>query len=447
MRRRPHTAGGAALHRAVVLFVSAALVFGVTAPSGARQGAPLVAALPGRVATTSAQRGPLPIPQAVLPAVRPSAEPASRPWDVPSIRYSAAATRPVRITATAAVLVDGRSGQVLYDRNAHLIWPPASTTKIMTALVAVESTPLSTLIKISPNAAHFRDGSVVGLPEGARIPLQDLLYALLLPSGNDVAIAIAEGTAGTVPAFVARMNDEARRLGATQTHFGSPHGLYTPDNYTTAYDLTVITRAALRNPTIAEIVRTRRWAFRIPGYRARILLNHNKLLSRFPGADGVKTGYVGESGLTLVASATRDGWRLIAVLMHTHDMWGDSARLLSYGFAHYRPKTIARAGDSLAVVEVPAANQTVVGTVPDDVTVDTMPGEAVVRSVILADGVSVPVHRGERIGEVAFSAGGRVMHISPLVAADDVPVGPSRVERVVTWIGHTVGHFLDAAAF
>jgi D-alanyl-D-alanine carboxypeptidase (penicillin-binding protein 5/6) len=171
------------------------------------------------------------------------------------------------------------------------------------------------------------------------------------------------------------------------------------------------------------------------------------LLSRFPGADGVKTGYVGESGLTLVASATRDGWRLIAVLMHTRDMWGDSARLLSYGFAHYRPKTIARAGDSLAVVEVPAANQTVVGTVPDDVTVDTMPGEAVVRSVILADGVSVPVHRGERIGEVAFSAGGRIMHISPLVAADDVLVGPSRVEWVVSWIGHTVGHFLDAAAF
>lgn len=435
------------LHRAVVFFVSATLILGVTAPSGARQGTPLVAGLLGRVATTGTSRGPLAIPQAVLPGVRQSAEPAYRPWDIPSIRYSGAATTPVRITATAAVLVDGRTGQVLYDRNAHLIWPPASTTKVMTALVAVESTPLSTLIKISPNAAHFRDGSVVGLPEGARIPLQDLLYALLLPSGNDVAIAIAEGTAGTVPAFVARMNDEARRLGATQTHFGSPHGLYTPDNYTTAYDLTVITRAALRNPTIAEIVRTRRWTFRIPGYRARILMNHNKLLSRFPGADGVKTGYVGESGLTLVASATRDGWRLIAVLMHTHDMWGDSARLLSYGFAHYRPKTLARAGESLAVVEVPAANQTVVGTVPGDVTVDTMPGEAVVRSVTLADGVSMPVHRGERIGEVAFSAGGRVMQISPLVAADDVLTGPSPVEQVVNWIGHAVGHFLGAAAF
>ena len=361
--------------------------------------------------------------------------------------YAGTLPTPPVVGANEAVLLNPATDTIYLADNADEEMAMASTTKIMTALVAVESTPPSTLITISPYAANFRDGSVVGLPEGARIPLQDLLYALLLPSGNDVAIAIAEGTAGTVSAFVARMNDEARRLGATQTHFGSPHGLYTPDNYTTAYDLTVITRAALRNPTIAEIVRTRRWTFRIPGYRARILLNHNKLLSRFPGADGVKTGYVGESGLTLVASATRDGRRLIAVLMHTHDMWGDSARLLSYGFAHYRPKTLARAGESLAVVEVPAANQTVVGTVPDDVTVDTTPGEAVVRSVTLADGMSVPVHRGERIGEVAFSAGGRVVQISPLVAAADVLAGPSRVERVMSWIGLTVGHFLGAAAF
>ncbi|HLW48830.1 MAG TPA: D-alanyl-D-alanine carboxypeptidase family protein [bacterium] len=443
----PVPAAAAALRRAAALAVSAALVLGVTAASVERDGMPLVAGLPGRVPAAGSARGLRRIPQAVLPpVVRPSSEPAYRPWDVPSIRHSLTATTPVRITATAAILVDGRSGQVLYDRNAHLIWPPASTTKIMTALVAVESTPLSTPITISPNAAHFRDGSVVGLPEGARIPLHDLLYALLLPSGNDVAIAIAEGTAGTVSAFVARMNDEARRLGATQTHFGSPHGLYTPDNYTTAYDLTVITRAALRNPTIADIVRTKRWMFQVPGYRARVLTNHNKLLSRFPGADGVKTGYVDESGLTLVASATRDGWRLIAVVLHTHDMWGDSSRLLSYGFAHFRPKTVALAGERLAVVQLPSAKQTVVGTVPGDVTLDTTPGEAVGRIVSLAADVSAPVRRGEQIGEVAFSSGGKVMQISPLVAADDVITERSPVEEVVNWIGH-LGHFLGAAVF
>jgi serine-type D-Ala-D-Ala carboxypeptidase (penicillin-binding protein 5/6) len=442
--RSPRTA---AFRRVAALVVAAALVYGVTTASVERREMPLQAALPGRVATQGTAQGPGQIPQAVLPAVRPSAEPAYRPWDVPAIRYQAAAKTPVRITATAAILVDGGSGQVLYERNAHLVWPPASTTKIMTALVAAQSTPLSTLITISPYAAHFRVGSVVGLPEGARIPLHDLLYALLLPSGNDVALAIAEGTAGTVDAFVARMNEEARRLGATQTHFGSPHGLYTPDNYTTAYDLSVIARAAMRNPTIAEIVRTKRWTLRVPGYAPRALVNHNKLLNRFPGADGVKTGYVDESGLTLVASATRDRWRLIAVLLHTHDMWGDSARLLSYGFAHYRLKTLARAGENLAVVEVPAAKQPVVGTVASDVTVDTTPGEAVDREVTLAPNVTAPVHRGEEIGEVAFSAGGTVVRASPLVAADDVVTEQSPVREVVNWIAHTVGHFLGAAVY
>ncbi len=416
-------------HRLAGLALSMLLVLGLTAAPGLSS--------PSEVSERPSR--------AVPPTVLSVSQVVYRPWDIPSIRHQVAATTPVKITATAAILVDGRSGQVLYGRNPHMIWPPASTTKIMTALIAAESTPLSTLIMISPQAAHFREGSVVGLPQGARIPLHDLLYALLLPSGNDVAIAIAEGTAGTVDAFVARMNSEARRLGATQTHFGSPHGLYTPDNYTTAYDLTVITRAALRNPTIAEIVRTKKWTFHPPGGAARILANHNKLLARYPGADGVKTGYVDESGLTLVASATHGGWRLIAVVLHTRDMWGDSTRLLSYGFAHFRPTTLARAGENLAVVELPASKRTVVGTIVDDVTVDTTPGEAVVRRVTVAADLTAPLRRGDRIGEVTFSAGGRLVRVSPLVAADDAVTERTGLEQFVDWIGHTVGHFLGAA--
>ena len=428
--------------RLAALALCAALILGIGAASVGPLDRPLIAGLPGRVAAGGSIAAP-PL-EAVLPLVLSATQPVNRPWDVPSIRYQVATTAPVRVTATAAVLVDGRSGQVLYGRNPHLIWPPASTTKIMTALVAAESTPLNTLITISPQAARFRDGSVVGLPQGARIPLHDLLYALLLPSGNDVALAIAEGTAGTVNAFVARMNAEAQRLGATQTHFGSPHGLYTPDNYTTAYDLTVIARAALRNPTIAEIVRTKTWTFHPAGYAPRVLYNHNKLLSRYPGADGVKTGYVDESGLTFVASATHGGWRLITVLLHTRDMYGDSARLLSYGFAHFHPTTLAHAGENIAVVEVPASARPVVGTVASDVTVDTAPGENVVRRVSLAGGLSVPLRRGDRIGEVKFSAGGRLVGISPLVAAQDVGPEHTDFEQLVDWIGQAVGHFLGA---
>lgn len=435
---------GAIARRLAGLALCAALISGIGGASIGPLDRPLVAGLPGGVVTGGRTAGPA--AQAVLPLVLSVAQSANRPWDVPSIRHQVTATTPVRITATAAILVDGRSGQVLYGRNPHLIWPPASTTKIMTALVAVESTPLNTLITISPQVARFREGSVVGLPEGARIPLHDLLYALLLPSGNDVALAIAEGTAGTVSAFVARMNAEAQRIGAAQTHFGSPHGLYTPDNYTTAYDLSVITRAALRNPTIAEIVRTKKWTFQPAGYAPRVLYNHNKLLARYPGADGVKTGYVGEAGLTFVASATHGGWRLITVLLHTRDMYGDSARLLSYGFAHFRPTTLARAGEDLAVVELPASKQPLVGTVASDVTVDTAPGEEVVRRVSLAGGLNAPLRRGDRIGEVTFSTGGRLVGVSPLVAAQDAGPERSDFEQFVNWIGHAVGHFLGAVA-
>ena len=433
---------GAIAGRLAALALCAALICGIGgAPSGPLDRPP-VAGLPGRIVTGGPAAGPA--AHAVLPLVLSVAQPANRPWDVPSIRHQVAGTTPIRITATAAILVDGRSGQVLYSRNPHLIWPPASTTKIMTALVAVQSTPLDTLITISPQVARFRDGSVVGLPQGARIPLRDLLYALLLPSGNDVALAIAEGTAGTVQAFVARMNAEAQRIGATQTHFGSPHGLYTPDNYTTAYDLTVITRAAMRNPTIAEIVRTKRWTFQPAGYARRVLYNHNKLLSRYPGADGVKTGYVGEAGLTFVASATHGGWRLIAVVLHTRDMYGDSARLLSYGFAHFRPTTLARAGEDLAVVELPASKRPVVGTVASDVTIDTASGEDVVRRVSLAGALNAPLRRGDPIGEVTFSADGHLVGTSPLVAAQDVGQERSDLEQFVNWIGRAVGHFLGA---
>ena len=167
-------------------------------------------------------------------------------------------------------------------------------------------------------------------------------------------------------------------------------------------------------------MRTKKWTFQPAGYGPRILYNHNKLLARYPGADGVKTGYVDESGLTLVASATHRGWRLIAVVLHTRDMWGDSTRLLSYGFAHFHPTTLARAGENLAVVELPVAKRTVVGTVASDVTVLTTPGEAVVRRVSVAADLTAPVRRGEQIGEVTFSADGRLVRVSPLVAADDV---------------------------
>jgi D-alanyl-D-alanine carboxypeptidase (penicillin-binding protein 5/6) len=346
----------------------------------------------------------------------------------------------VRVTSTAAILIDARTGQVLYSRNPHLVWPPASTTKIMTALVALEAAPLNASVVISPMVAHFREGSVVGLPQGARIPLHDLLYGLLLPSGNDVALAVAEGVAGNVSTFVARMNEEARRLGATQTHFTSPHGLYNPDHYTTAYDLAVISRAAMMNPTFREIVRTRRWVLRPPGGQVRLLWNHNRLLALYPGADGIKTGYVHQSGQTLVASATRGGWRLIAVLLHSGDLWGDAERLLSYGFAHFHPVELARAGEGLAAFGVPGADRMVLGVVRGDVYGVVPAGEQPVRRVHVRSGLTLPIREGEQVGSVDFYAAGRLVESAPLVADRSLPV-ETEVARLMEWMNGIVTHF------
>lgn len=321
------------------------------------------------------------------------------------------------LTATAAVLMDARSGEILYDRASHLEWPPASTTKIMTALVAIEAAPLDTPILISSRVARFRTGSVVGLPEGRRIPLHDLLYGLMLQSGNDAAMAIAEGIGGTEDAFVARMNDEARRLGATDTHFASPHGLYAPDNYSTAYDLALLARVAMENPVFREVVRTRRWTLVLPTGARRFLWNHNRLLSRYQGADGVKTGYIHQAGQTLVASAVRDGWRLIAVLLHARDLWGDAARLLSYGFGHYRSVELAPAGEALATVALPGADRPIACVPPEPVYGALAPGEVAVRRVVLFSHLALPIRQGERIGEVVFYASGRLVGSAPLVAA------------------------------
>ncbi len=397
-----------------------------------------------RPTTASVRRQPVvaqPAPAGAAPSV-------TRPWLLAQYRRVAPLAVPVRVTSTAALLMDARTGDVLYSRNPHLIWPPASTTKILTALVALQSTPLDAMVTISPEVARFRIGSVVGLPAGARISLHDLLYALMLPSGNDVALAIAEGVAGSVPAFVARMNEEAQRLGARQSHFTSPHGLYDPDHYTTAYDLALITRVAMRNPTFDEIVRTRSWTFRPPAGPVRRLWNHNRLLSRYSGADGVKTGYVDMSGETLVASATRDGWRLIVVLLHSGDMWGDAARLLSYGFGHYRSIVLARPGEEMAAIEVPGGDGLVLGVVGAPVYGVLSDGDErePIRRVVVNTHLTVPIRQGAQVGEVDFYEGGRLLQSAPLIAARGLSARTD-LQYVVQWMGRVLERVVGAAVF
>ena len=232
------------------------------------------------------------------------------------------------VTAQAAIVSDVTSGQVLAEKNAHQRLAPASTTKIATALVALQRGQLEEQVTVHESA--LIGGARMGLSPGQVVTLEELLYGLLLRSGNDAAMAIAQHIGGSVDGFVEMMNQEARDLGLTDTHFANPHGLDAPDHYSSAYDLMVLARQALANPAFAEIVSTHEYTF-----RGRRLSNRNELLGNYPGADGVKTGTTAGAGECLAASATRNGHQVLVVVLGSQDRYGDASILLDYYFDHY----------------------------------------------------------------------------------------------------------------
>jgi serine-type D-Ala-D-Ala carboxypeptidase (penicillin-binding protein 5/6) len=237
-----------------------------------------------------------------------------------------------QIGARAAILIDSGSGTVLWARRPHLRLPIASTTKIMTAVVALERLrPRQVIVvdRAAPRAQPFKEG----LRAGERVPAWKLFYGLMLFSGNDDAVALAVAAGGTEAHFIALMNEKARLLGLRDTHIRSPSGIIDRGSYSTAWDLAALSRYAMRNPRFRAVVRTRvkRVSWAPPTY-ARVYVNHNHLLGTYPGADGIKTGWTTLAGHCLVASASRFGVHLIAVVLDSPDADGDARRLLNYGF-------------------------------------------------------------------------------------------------------------------
>jgi len=234
--------------------------------------------------------------------------------------------------STAAIVMDAGTGRILHAREAHLRWPPASTTKILTAIIAIERLPAGAIVTVSARAAAQRRGAVVGLGTGEKWPARDLLLAMMLRSANDAAVAVAEAASGSAERFVEEMNVKARQLGARESRFVSPHGFEAPGNHSTAFDLALIARHALRNPDFAAMARTATWELTRPGRPPLHLVNTNRLLGRYPGADGVKTGWTAASGPSLVGSATRDGRQILVVVLNSRDLFGDAEQLLDLGF-------------------------------------------------------------------------------------------------------------------
>jgi len=237
------------------------------------------------------------------------------------------------VSAKSIALIEGACGAEIYARNEHLRLPPASLTKLMTAAVATDHASTDTLITSHVDGAKLFDetgSTIMGLQPGMQLSLLDLLYGLLLPSGNDAAIAIAEGVGGTQEQFVEMMNDKVQSLALEDSHFTNPHGLYDKDLYSSAYDMAMLARYVMQNATLRTIVSTVSWQ---PNWSGPPVWNGNRLIGEYAGADGIKIGYTEESQQTIVASATRGGRRIIASLMRSQDRYTDAERLFDWGFA------------------------------------------------------------------------------------------------------------------
>ncbi len=333
----------------------------------------------------------------------------------------AAAAEEIRTSASACVIIDEASGHVLLSHNADTSLPMASTTKVMTALLAIELGDLDSPVTCSRNAFGV-PGTSIYLSEGETLSLRHMLYGLMLASGNDAATAIAEHIGGTVQDFCTMMTRRAAALGCTGTVFLTPHGLPQEGHYTTARDLALIAREAMTHEVFREIVSTQRATIPWEG-RAydRVLNNKNKLLSTYEGATGIKTGYTKKAGRCLVFGAERNGMRIIGVVLNCGDWFNEAARLMDAAFERYEAVTMLHAGDSPGTIQVEVSDgQTVDALLADDLTGVVPKGSIPQVEIDLPLTLEAPVAQGQPIGVARLISGGMTAGEVPLVAASSI---------------------------
>lgn len=326
------------------------------------------------------------------------------------------------LSAEGAVLMDCDSHTVLFSKNHDKKMGMASTTKIMTALIAAENFDLKKTVEIPSDAVGI-EGSSVYLYKGEKITMEELLYALLLQSANDAAAAIAIAVAGSIDAFADMMNERAAQMGLKNTHFTNPHGLNDDEHYTTAYDLAVISAHALKNETVRNIVSTFKKSIPIDSdCNPRLLVNHNKMLRLYDGAIGVKTGFTKSTGRCLVSAAEREGLTVIAVTLNAPDDWNDHTKLLDFGFDNYESLLIAEVGSFMYPLSVVGGNEdfvTLTNTHELRMTVPKIRGDIKCKIETFHRFEFAPILRGTPAGSVTYSYG-EVCSVSPLVCAENI---------------------------
>ncbi len=333
----------------------------------------------------------------------------------------AASASPPGLSASSAILIEAESGRVLYEKDARTRRGMASTTKIMTALVALEAGwDPETEIRI-PDAACGVEGSSITLAPGETLTLSALLYALMLASANDAARAIAMAVAGNERTFVAQMNQKAASLGLADTHFENPHGLDGKTHLTTAYDLAMLTRYALENEVFRQIVSCKTKT--IPGKNStyRHLVNHNRLLREDAGVYGVKTGFTRACGRCLVSACERDGVSLIAVTLKAPNDWADHRALYDYGFSLVKRALLADTGAVRITIPVTGGTRFSVSASNSRAFSYPLTADARVEMRIEAPHfLFAPIIRGQAVGEAVFLVDGTVVGRRVLCAEEGI---------------------------
>ncbi len=326
------------------------------------------------------------------------------------------------ISALCAVAIDINTGKILYKKNFDKRTAPASTTKMMTAIVVVENCNLNDMVTVSKKAANT-GGSSMGLYTGQKITVLDLLHGLLICSGNDAAIALAEHTAGDIPAFADLMNNKASQLALHDTHFVNPHGLDTDGHYTTAWDLAKIGAYALSHDTIRKIVGTKNTYV-----AGRNMFNTNELLGYYDGVYGLKTGFTNNAGRCLVTSAKKGDLDIVTVVLNCPTKRArttSSIKILDYVFNTYEYYDLVNKGQIFANISVKKGIEPVIDIVAREnftMLLSKYSAAKLEYSVVYPEIVIAPVKKGMQVGRLQISEGGKLILNTPLVASEDIDI-------------------------
>lgn len=330
----------------------------------------------------------------------------------------------VGTSAKAAILIEAKSGDVLYEKNAEQVVQMASTTKIMTTLLCIESGNIDEYFEVDSDAIKV-EGSSMGLVEGDKVTKRILCYGMMLPSGNDAANATAVKLAGSISEFAKMMNERAVQIGMNNTNFVTPSGLddYTDYHYSTAYDMALLAREALKNPVFCEICSTKnaKLEYGNPPYQ-RWLSNSNKLLTSCDGCIGIKTGFTDKARRCLVSACERDGTTLICVTLNDSDDWNDHRNLYDYGFAQIEKISMPFDNEDMLVSVVGGKRELAYLKLAEKPEISVARGRSseVIKTVIIPKFCYAPLEKGQQVGEVRYYKDGELLKTIPVIVDEDV---------------------------